>query len=675
MVLLVAWLGLGALLLALCVVVFGAGYALTRFTGLRPTDALIVTPFATFCMLAAGSLLGTSTGLGWSLLPVAIIGGSLTLAAWPARLASRPTRNDDWTGSWRWAALLTALGSALHLARLARALGSPLAVSQTYDSPFHLNLIRQMLAENDGYYFHANLVSHASNEGFYPALWHQTVSLLVKTTGADLLLANNAMLYFVTGVLWPLGIAVLLGTLLRSWTAAGVAGLLACTLPQMPNHLTWFGVLYANELGYALLPFGLALLARLFFPGQAASRWRLALWSVIVLYVFVIAHPGSGISLLVLAAPLATAALSWYLSRRGGDNRRLRVAWAASGVAAGLGISVALNQLSLLLPRIAGLRTWTGWWGAEGTLTTALWRVSTLNHGYYIGPSMTISYLLGAVVLVGFVVAFRQWRTAWLPISHLMAAFLYVTAYSGANPGRAYWTGLWYGDTERLVALAGITALPLLVLGTLAIGRAAQVLLTRARWAERLPGCLASSAERRRRLARWVPGLVALAMLALAHAHPTLRLSYWTIWREHAYDTSETIGMLSADEYRLLQRVAAQVPPTDEILGNPWNGSVFAPAVADRKFAFPHVALINDRDAYYVVDRLRTVAYEPEVCQIVRARRQFWVLDFGQDYLWGGDHYGKSRSFPGLLRLVERGLAEVVDEEGEARLLRLTACD
>ncbi|OKL51935.1 DUF6541 family protein [Buchananella hordeovulneris] len=675
MVLLVAWLGLGALFLALSVVVLGTGYALTRFTGLRPTDALIVTPFAAFSTIAAGSLLGVSTSLGWSVLPVGITGAVLALLAWPARLAPRPSAADDWTGSWRWAAALTTLGSVLHLTRLARALGSPVAVSQTYDSPFHLNLIRQMLVENDGYYFHANLASYASNEGFYPALWHQTVSLLVKTTGADLLVANNAMLYFVTGVLWPLGVAVLLGTLLRSWRAAGVAGLLACALPQMPNHLTWFGVLYANELGYALLPFGLALLARLFFPGPAASRWRLAVWGVVVLYVFMIAHPGSGISLLVLAAPLATVAFSWYLSRRGGDNRRWRVAWAAGGVAVGLGVSVALNELSLLVPRIVGLRTWTGWWGAEGTLTTALWRVSTLNHGYYIGPSMTISYLLGAVVLVGFVVAFRRWQTAWLPICHLMAAFLYVTAYSGANPGRAYWTGLWYGDTERLVALAGITALPLLVLGTLTLGRAAQALLDRAGWTARLPGPLAVSAARRRRVARWGPTLVALAMLVLAHAHPTLRLSYWTIWREHAYDTSETIGLLSADEYRLLQRVAPQVPPTDEILGNPWNGSVFAPAVADRKFTFPHVALLNDRDAYYVVDRLRTVAYEPEVCQIVRARRQFWVLDFGQDYLWGGDHYGKSRQFPGLLRLVERGLAEVVDQEGEARLLRLTACD
>lgn len=672
---LVAWLGLGALFLALSAVLLGAGYTLTRLTGLRPADALIALPFAAFTPLAAGSLLAVRTSLGWSLLPVGLVAAGMALLAVLVGRTPRPTAHDDWSGSWRWAAALTALGSALHLARLARALGSPVAVSQTYDSPFHLNLIRQMLTDNDGYYFHANLVDHASNEGFYPALWHETVSLLVKTTGADLLLANNAMLYFVTGVLWPLGVAVLLGTLSRSWTAAGVAGLLACALPQMPNHLTWFGVLYANELGYALLPFGLALVARLLFPGQGAARWRLALWGASGLYVFVVAHPGSGISLFVLAVPLGVVALAWYASRFGGVSRRSRALWATGGALVGTGLAVALNHLSLLLPRIADMRTQPGWWRAEGSLTTALWRVSTLNHGYYIGPSMTISYLLGAVVLVGAVVACLQWRTAWLPPAHLLASFLYVTAYSGTAPGRAYWTGLWYGDTERLVALAGITALPLLVLGTLAIGRGVQLVLARGRWGERLPGRLALTGARRRRLVRWVPSLVAVAMLLLAHAHPTLRLSYWTIWREHAYDTSQTIGILSADEYHLLQRVASHVPPEDEILGNPWDGSVFAPAVAERKFAFPHVGLIKDRDSYYVVDRLRTVAYEPRVCQIVRERRQFWVLDFGQDYLWGGDHNGKSRQFPGLLRLVERGLADVVDQEGEARLLRLTACD
>lgn len=51
------------------------------------------------------------------------------------------------------------------------------------------------------------------------------------------------------------------------------------------------------------------------------------------------------------------------------------------------------------------------------------------------------------------------------------------------------------------------------------------------------------------------------------------------------------------------------------------------------------------------------------------------VLDFGEDYLWGGDHYGKHEQFPGLEGLETAGVAEVVDQEGTARLLHLSVCD
>ena len=67
---------------------------------------------------------------------------------------------------------------------------------------------------------------------------------------------------------------------------------------------------------------------------------------------------------------------------------------------------------------------------------------------------------------------------------------------------------------------------------------------------------------------------------------------------------------------------------------------------------------------------------EPTGCEAVQQRHAYWVLDFGDHYLWNGEDPSKRYAFfAGLEGLTQAGYAEVVDQQGQAKLLRINYCD
>ena len=46
-------------------------------------------------------------------------------------------------------------------------------------------------------------------ETFYPALWHQTVSLVVQLSGQDIVLASNLVMLLLGTTVWPLALMAL----------------------------------------------------------------------------------------------------------------------------------------------------------------------------------------------------------------------------------------------------------------------------------------------------------------------------------------------------------------------------------------------------------------------------------------------------------------------------------
>ncbi|WP_341856845.1 DUF6541 family protein [Brachybacterium sp. GPGPB12] len=155
-------------------------------------------------------------------------------------------------------ALLTGLvigGGAIAIQALG-VMGSVRAVSQTYDNVFHLNAVRHILRLGDASAGTVGgMTALPGAERFYPALWHQAVSLVVRLSSQEIPLASNMVMLLLAVVVWPLGLMALVRTCTRSgpvgWMAAGA---LAGISGAFPLSLMAFGILSPYFLSMILMP-------------------------------------------------------------------------------------------------------------------------------------------------------------------------------------------------------------------------------------------------------------------------------------------------------------------------------------------------------------------------------------------------------------------------------------
>ncbi len=641
------------------------GFVVGAASGASTRVKVIGAPLVSVTCVAVGAIVADLVGLPWGVVAVLLVTVVLSLLALLLRIRRpRPAdpRQSNWSGQWGWTLLALVVGGAVQGVRMTRAMGSSSAISQTYDATFHLNLIRWILDTRSGSSLHAKISSIDSGQGFYPAAWHDVVSLIVQTTHAGIPEAANAMSLAISTVLWPLGVAVLCGVLARSWTFAAAGALLAGAFPQMPNLLTWFGVLYPNILGYALLPFVLALLVLALLPRTGLPRRQAWAFLLVGAPGLALAHPSAVFSVFVLSFPLvAQAAIEWCASATRRRPRPVRWIAGVTGLGGVVVLFFGLDRLSMKIELVREMRQSDSFWTASSGLVNAIGRFIGTNTGYMTQGSGWVPWILAPLVLVGMVRALWMPLARWLPFAYIISGALFTIALSGSPEMRAYFTGPWYGDTQRLVALVGITQVPLLVVGIRAVCEGIGWLFARqwtgraSRWAGRL----------------FVGGVCVVFVIAQVGAN--LGRSFDSIRASWTFQSAENPeALLSQDEYRLLERLPEDVPADDTLIGNPWNGSALALALGDRMMVFPHVVTDNDEEADFVAEYLDQAKSLPSVCEMTDSLRIRYVLDFGRDYLWGQDP--RSAGYQGLDGLVEDGVATVVDQEGEARLLEITAC-
>lgn len=657
------WWGMIPLVLVALLLLWGPGVLIALAAGLQRRLVLVVAPALSVTVVSITAVVAPLIGVSWGVLPLLCASLLLGLVALPLRWLPRRTAHQ-WAGKWAWFLVALTIGASLQCVRLVRAFVRPWALSQTYDNAFHLNLVDLFVTRGDASFLHVNLIHPDQPHGFYPAAWHEIVSLLVEVTGVPIPNAVNALTIVVTALLWPLGVGVLIASLKGSWNAGVTAGLLAFALPQMPNHFVWFGVLYPNLLGYALLP-SFLLVAHLVLlgddeePGTGESRRRLMVIGAVGLIGLGVAHPNALFALVVLVTPLLLI-WGWRLGSRLGVGRAGHgaVLGGIVGIALVVSVLVLLERLTWHISFIASMRQGPSWWAPEGSLTRGVVRVLTMNAGWHVSTGGVIPFVLGALVILGAIFALRSWRTAWIIGAHAFVALLYLVAWRVHDPLRAMIIGVWYGDPNRLVALLGVTAVLLLALAVDGLVRLIQGLrpATNALALSMSLGCL---------------------VLGLGQVNPNMTEMWGKVSENFSFDSGSSGGgaLLSEDEVRLLERLDEDVPENDVIIGNPWNGSVMAGVFSERRFTFPHVSPVDAPDARYVAEHLWEAPENDRVCEALERSHVRYLLDFGRTYLWQGDSAGRHLLYPELDGTVERRLTREVDHEGEAKLLEITACD
>ena len=662
--------------LGAAVLVLGApGLPTVLALRLRPLTTIAATVPTSLVMVAVTAEIGHVLGIPWSfaspLVLGLLVGGALAVltrrraratapAAEPAtapdgadvlqqheRDRTAPAERFLATARGGAIAVLTGglLGGGCVLVRALTMMGGINAVNQTYDNVFHLNAVRHILRNADGSaWVVGGLTTLPGNEGYYPAAWHQLVSLVVQLSGQEIVLGSNVVMLLLAVVVWPVGLMALM----RTCTTAGpvgwmAAGTLAGITGAFPLSLMYWGIVLPYFLSMSLMPLIVIMVSHLagLAPrsAQRLSGGQVAVLLPVVCAAIALAHPQGVFVGMVLGLPI----LVW------GTAARARDRWAP-----GLAPRPRLWPLATLTA-VALIGSAAAWIELRPSQSSAVWKPNAslkeaIGQAISLAPNHTPTFLpLGLVMLVCAAVVLLLTRSRWLVAPWLAAtAMSIITRSTPEGDLRYLLTGNWYTDNNRTTAIIAVAAIPVLALAIEHLLRLAS------RRFPRLDGASGLVAG----------ALIAVLVLAMGVLSPGSRVnqSYFEMeW--------QTSGLLSADERELLERLPEVVPENAVIATNAWNGSSLAYAISDRQVLNTYMGFQAEPEVHLLNAELDDAQEKPEVCDATEELNVEYALDFGPQEI-----HGRTATYTGLNEISETGAAEVVLQVGEAKLLRMLPC-
>ncbi|QEO13563.1 hypothetical protein FLP10_03365 [Agromyces intestinalis] len=664
------WLAWVPVLLVALAWLWVPGLVLVSAVGARGFVLAAASPAVSTAVLAGIAVVAPRVGIPWTAPAVAGVVLAAGLIAWGARLlvmrrrraaggaptgAETPDEPDADASVHavgpRFSlgvvtSIVWALAAVVVTAQLIAVLGTPAAISQTFDNGFHLNVVRRIIDTYDGSSFSITGLLGVSST--YPAAWHDLTSLVAMTTGSSIPAAANAVDLAVAAVVWPGAILLLVRGILRRRSAVIVAGALAVALPWFPLLPLTFGVLFPYFLAIALLPIavalGLSLLGRIGDLGlHVAVR---AVLLVFALGALALSQPAVVFAAAALLVPATIPfVVEWWS----------RLTSAAARAALLVGYAAVLVGFLLAWVRIGRFGMSAPWGPSSGARGGAFDVLLVMRPGEPPSLALALGVLLGLVVIV-----WRRRRLLWLAGSWLIAAVLFYAAETvGAGDLRTLLLGLFYNDPPRLASLFVVACLPVAVVGFVGGWDSARRLL-RGRVG---PGVLAGCG-----IAAFVMVVILGQAAAMADGLSRARA---------AWSSTPPAPVVDDDELALIARLPQTTPPGAVLVGNPWTGTNLAYALAGRQVLNPHFNISPNADVLLLDARLREASTSDEVCEAVERTGVGYVLDFGSYFrdAAGLLKFDATASYPGLVGLDQADGFEEIDREGDAVLYRITACD
>jgi len=652
------WLDAIPVALAAAGWLFVPGLLASYAIGLRGITAWAIAPTVSVGVVAATAVVAGMVGIPWSaplvLVVSVVVAVVLGLAALLLRRRFDVVRKTD-PPSLAWAALIgMAPAVVIGAVVVVQGIGSPETLSQTYDAVFHYNAIAYIVDSGNASSLTLNSLGTPGTPGsFYPSAWHDFASLLVLTTGASAPVAANVLTGVLAVVVWPLNCMGLIRQLAgRSTPAILVTGLISVGFSAFPWALMAFGVLWPNTLGLTLLPAALGAVLSLagFAKDDAIGRGRAWLLLPVILVAGGLSHPNSLFSLVAVAVfPLFASIGRWAVRQRaaGRTGRGLL----------GFGVAAAAFLLAwgyvAVAPAFAGVRGffWPPFETAPQAIGEAL--LGATNHR----PAL---WALSAAVLVGVVLLWRRFEQNWLIGAFAGTAGMFVLTASVNSWLTAHITGYWYNDPFRLAAIIPLVAVPLAVLGLVAL---AECLRDRFTTGDR---------PRLGALGRSATALtVVLALVVFVLAKGMYAGQHWTSLAV-SYSTRNPVETILNDKERtFFAKVKDEVPADVVVANNPWDGSSLLWALDDRMPLYRQLNMQWSDAQLYLAKHLVNMTTDPKACAQLRELNVGYLL-VGKLHFRPYD--ANSRTFPGIVDPAGRPGFQLVDSDGDTKLYKLTAC-
>lgn len=549
------------------------GFLLFSGLGLSRLRSLLVAPIASVAGYCALGIVLPKLGIFCSWASVAL--PVLVLYAIPLVIRLARTGKDGWSAGqsgtldWKTLGIYVAFGLVIGAYVYVMPLGSPDAFSQEYDNAFHMETIRAFadsgiwsVLEVSKYMTPADAaIAPLPGSAFYPALWHLMCALVVSMLSCPVAVALNAVNYVVAGVLFPAGVMLLLATIFKSRRTVRLGSICALAFVGFPWLILYWGPLYANAFGFALVPMVAALFVRMVDSFVTHTTKAVDVFAFFLgTLVLVVAQTSSVFFCIIFLAPYCVYRL-WthegpvHLGRRALPNRPCAVLFV---------LLVALVWTGLVFAPFMHSLVFNGEWSATLSVGQGIWGVVTLAFGWFVPQ-----YVLAALVIVGIVFTIRHREHLWITVAYLVFCVIYVVCVSNDGFARHFFAGFWYSDSYRIVSCLALVGIPLATLGLAAIVR-----FLRARIS-------AGKGIRRACIGTLLVLLCVLLYLPTVHVGDVKVETALGKIQEEYYGANHNEApshhiKLDAGEQAFLDEVARVVPEGELVLNMPDDGSVFA---------------------------------------------------------------------------------------------------
>ena len=664
-----SWLATIPLLLFAVVLAFGPGYAMGWALRVPARLRVFYAPLLSFALVAVSAIVLGKTGIPWSLISFVPVAAVLVAAAagvmhlvgrrWPA-LASASWPGNDVPVAWP--VVGAVLGGFLVLHMTEDMVYGPEAFSQSLDNSFHMNAIRWIQEHGDASSLTLGAVAAANQEPtFYPAGWHDFVSLIYSTTGTSIATATIVTVLLASGILWPCSLVALSLSIpkLRRLQALAIPAMI-CGFAAFPGLLLRWGVLFPNLLGYALLPSFVALmvyLVQVMVRREYSASLSLGLASLVGLAGLALVHPNAVVSAAAFAVPLLLAGVAQVLRSH---ELIARQKWVGSILLLAFLVG-CVGAWRVLRPAEFASNTWSPILTEGEALYQFLFL--GLENGNQLGDKFNPSYLAGFLALWGAGYLLYKRRSLWLIASWVLIGYLWIVSASvPRGEFRLLMVAPWYTDHFRLAALV---VFPSVILAGIGLGGFVEGLLT---W-------VARRAPRPARLKVATIGMgvaiiLVLVVAGLSSRVPSVQETTQAVSRE--YRLTPTSVVLNQDEMNVINEIPKIVPKDDVIVNNPWDGSAYIYALADRHLTGYHFEFETSPKYSAIMHNLKDARTNPEVCREVNEYKAHWYVHLENQLNFGPD---AQKNYDGLVAAIDTDVLTPVYSSGPMTLYRISACD
>ena len=642
-----AWLHTVPALLSGLLIMVVPGSVVAYFLRLRGLSFLTISVVASFALIALSSVVTPLLGITWGVLPVLVCTIPVAFLAWvltrrrysqPHSLNLRPVFTFDRVGP----VIGFTFAAGIIAWVLVRSIGYPDALSQNYDTPFHVNTVQQILMSGNASPFATTLTNHGGVTTFYPTLWHAFVALIIDLAGVSPIVANNVASILVSAFVWPLSMLFFtLSVVKRTTTALIFASVLTPMFASFPYRFFNWGLLYPNLLSNALLPVFLACVVGIFT--FAASHWnapRVSLWvgAFGALGAASAAHPNAIFAALAILLPLV---MQWAFTRWQTTRTRRQALLSALTVITHVGIIAVL---------------WGGISTADNSRTYGDSLIVSMKEALVTSPFInTDMWLLGAIVIAGAILALRQTKSRWIVVSYITTLTLFVIAMGPDTVFRTAVTGAWYNDAHRLAALLPLLGIPL---ATIALERLFVPLNAGFRASQR------SRASQHSRVTASIIIVASLFGVFVGQLYPAVRADI-----SPNFAMNEESALVTPNERALFERIDELTPEDALIASDPSIGSTYIFALTGRSLLFPHF-----KGDFTEASRELALVFIDDPGRACELITDLEVTHFvgSEDELYVNSQIPR---FVGLHELDKSPLLDSVEQVGTATLYSVTGCD